>query len=92
MAGQKLPQVKCYSGYTYAQRPESFLWLDKEHKVSRIEEEWKQPGERLFKVITEDEKLFELCYNESEDQWWLTELGQPLRRNLIGAVRSWEAI
>jgi len=64
-------EVKCYSGHTYAQRPESFFWQDKEHKVSRIEQEWLEPSKRFFRVITEDEKLFELCYNETQDQWWL---------------------
>jgi len=64
-------QVKCYSGHTYAQRPQSFIYMDKEHKISRIEKEWLEPGKRFFRVTTEDEKLFELCYNEAQDQWWL---------------------
>jgi hypothetical protein len=64
-------EVKCYSGHTYAQRPESFFWQDEEHKVSRIESEWLEPGSRCFRVITEDEKLFELCYNEAQDEWRL---------------------
>jgi hypothetical protein len=63
--------VKFYSGHTYAQRPESFSWQDKEHKIFRIEKEWLEPGKRFFKIVTEDEKLFELCYNEAQDQWWL---------------------
>jgi hypothetical protein len=72
MTGQQLLQVKCYSGYTYPERPDSFLWSDEEHKISRVEKEWREPGKRFFTVITEDEKLFELCYNETRDQWWLT--------------------
>ena len=71
MAEHQLTQVKCYSGYTYAQRPESFFWLDKEHKIRQIEKEYQQPGKKCFSVITEDEKLFELCYNESQNQWCL---------------------
>jgi len=71
MTEQSLLQVKCYSGYTYAQRLESFLWLDKEHKISQIKDEWQEPGKRFFRVFTEDEELFELCYNETQDQWWL---------------------
>jgi hypothetical protein len=65
MPEQQLLKVNCYSGHTYAQRPESFFWQDKEHKISRIEKE------RFFKVVTEDEKVFQLCYNETQDQWWL---------------------
>jgi len=64
-------QVICYSYHTYAQRPESFFWQNKEHQVSRIEGEWLELGKRFFRVATEDEKVFELCYNEAQDQWWL---------------------
>ena len=66
-----LIQVRCYSGHTYAQRPEAFLWMDKEYKISRIAKEWREPNKNFFKVVTEDEKLFKLCYNETLDQWWL---------------------
>jgi len=72
MTQQQLLQVKCYSGYTYPQRPESFLWLDEEHNICRIENEWREPDKRYFRVVTEDEKVFDLCYNETQDQWWLT--------------------
>jgi len=36
-----------------------------------MEAEWLEPGEKFFRVVTEDEKLFELCYNEAHDKWWL---------------------
>ncbi|MGD0353597.1 MAG: hypothetical protein ABSB38_08965 [Dehalococcoidia bacterium] len=64
-------QVKCYSGHSYAQRPVSFFWQDKQHQISRIETEWLEPGKKFFRVVNEDEKLFELCYNEAQDKWWL---------------------
>lgn len=67
-------EAKCYSGRIYAERPESFLWQNEEHKVSVIEKAWQEPGKRLFKVITEDGKSFELCYDETNDQWSATEL------------------
>ena len=66
-------KVKCYSGHTYAERPDSFAWQDKEYKVQNIEKEWQEPGERHFRVQTEDGKFFELCYNEQEDEWSLIE-------------------
>jgi len=62
-------KVNCYSGHTYAERPQSFLRQGKEYKVNEIEKAWQEPGKRLFKVITDEGKLFELCYNEAEDQW-----------------------
>ena len=67
-------KVNCYSGQTYAQRPKSFLWEGVKYEVEEIEKEWLEPGERHFKVRTTDNKLFQLCYNEAQDQWSLTEL------------------
>jgi hypothetical protein len=65
-------EVKCYSGLIYAERPQSFFRKGKEHKIANVENEWLEPGKKLFRVVTEDEKVFQLCYNEPEDKWWLT--------------------
>jgi len=70
----KMIQVNCYSGHTYAERPQSFLWQETEYKVEEIEKAWQEPGKKLFKVITAQGKSFELCYHETEDQWSATEL------------------
>ena len=67
-------EVNCYSGHTYAERPRSFLWESVEYEIEDIEKVWQEPGERHFKVRTRDNKLFQLCYNEMEDKWSLTEL------------------
>ena len=67
-------KVNCYSGQTYAERPKSFIWEGVEYEVEEIEKEWREPGERYFQVRTRDNKLFQLCYNEGQDQWSLTEL------------------
>jgi len=67
-------QVNCYSGYTYAERPKSFLWEGVEYDIEEIEKEWLEPGERHFQVRTGGNKLFQLCYNEIYNQWSLTEL------------------
>jgi len=67
-------KVNCYSGHTYAERPRSFEWEDIEYKVVEVEKEWQEPGERHFQVRTEDNKLFQLCYNETEREWSLIEL------------------
>jgi hypothetical protein len=67
-------KVKCYSGQTYAERPRSFTWEGIEYEVEEIEKEWREPGEKYFQVRTRDNKLFQLCYNEKQEQWSLTEL------------------
>jgi hypothetical protein len=70
----RIVQVKCYSGYIYAQEPQSFIWQERENRIESIEKAWQEPGKRLFKAVTEDGKLFELCYNETDDQWSAIEL------------------
>jgi len=66
-------QVQCYSGYNYAERPASFVWRGVAYKVEKVEREWREPGERHFRVCTEDNRSFELCYNEQKDEWSLSE-------------------
>ena len=67
-------KVNCYSGHTYAERPRSFLWQDTEYQIEEIEKAWLEPGGRCFQVRTRDNKLFQLCYNETKQQWSLIEL------------------
>ena len=67
-------EVNCYSGHTYAERPRSFLWQGAEYEVEEIEKAWQEPGKKCFRVRTRDNKLFQLCYNERQKQWSLTEL------------------
>jgi hypothetical protein len=69
-------KVNCYSGHTYAERPESFTWEGTEYAVADIEKSWREPGQRCFEVRTGGNKLFKLCYNEKEESWSLTELGR----------------
>ena len=66
-------KVKCYSGHTYAQRPVSFSWHGVDYQVEEVEKEWLEPGERWFLVKVVDNKSFQLCYNEAEDRWSITE-------------------
>ncbi len=66
-------KVNCYSGHTYAERPQSFEWQGTVYEVEEIEREWQEPGERYFQVKTRDNKLFRLCYNETQNQWSLIE-------------------
>lgn len=66
-------EVRCYSGQAYAERPVSFTREGKEYQVAEVEAEWRGPGTRNFRVRTRDNKLFQLCYNESQDKWSLTD-------------------
>lgn len=65
--------VKSYSGHTYAQRPEAFLWRRRWHQVKRVELEWREPDLRRFIVLTDDGAEFDLGYDEPQDIWWIRE-------------------
>ncbi|MGQ9545614.1 MAG: hypothetical protein ACUVTR_00385 [Dehalococcoidia bacterium] len=67
-------QVGCYSGYIYAEQPRSFVWEGKRVDIKTVEQAWQESGRRLFRVVTGDGKLFELCYNEGDDLWSAVEL------------------
>jgi hypothetical protein len=74
MTGQNMEiKVKCHSGYIYADEPRSFIWQEEELRVKSVEKAWQEPGIRIFRVVTEDGKLFELCYNEQTDRWYAVE-------------------
>ena len=62
-------QVTCYSGRTYADRPGSFIWEGVEVRVKNVERTWQEPGKKSFRVRTEDDRTFELCYHEGGDRW-----------------------
>ena len=66
--------VRCYSGHTYAERPESFRWEGKDYEVVEVVKAWQEPGEKHFLVCTGDNKTFQLCYNGVKKQWWLVEI------------------
>jgi hypothetical protein len=69
------PQVQCYSGREYAERPVSFTWQGVTHRVKAVEKEWHEPGAKHFRVSTVDSQLFELCYNVQQDKWSIGEPG-----------------
>ncbi len=62
-------QVECYSGYTYAQEPRSFVWRGQRHVVQTVERAWRTPKGLRFRVRTEDGSLYELDYDQRADEW-----------------------
>lgn len=70
-SGEPKLRVSTYSGHTYAQRPRSFTWQGVDYEVAEIEKEWLGPAEKHFRVRTKDNKIFHLCYNETQDRWSL---------------------
>lgn len=69
-------QVECYSGSRYGERPTAFTWQGTFLRVESILRSWQEPDARCFLVKTAGDLVFELCYQESADQWQ-AELSTP---------------
>jgi hypothetical protein len=61
--------VECHSGYTYGERPVAFQWHGDRMVIEAIEDAWRVPGGRRFRVRTVDGGVFELFYGELYDEW-----------------------
>ncbi len=73
--GEELkPEVECYSGGAYADRPIAFQWEGQKVYINDIQERWRVPGLLCFRVGVEDGRRFELFYNELNDQWEINEV------------------
>ncbi len=66
--------VKCHSGYEYAERPTALLWDGAWLEITAIEDQWRIPGARCFRVRTADERIFELFYGELYAEWRINPL------------------
>jgi hypothetical protein len=68
-AGQESPEVECYSGYEYAERPLALRWEGRRLEIEQVEAQWRIPGGKRFRVRTQDGRSFELFYGELYDEW-----------------------
>ena len=66
-------KVQYHSGCTYAERPVSFIWQNVVYVLQEIEEEWREPDGKYFRVRAETGEVFDLHYNGQEDEWSLKE-------------------
>ena len=65
----RLTEVRFYSGQTHTERPLSLVWDGAEVEVRSVESEWREYGEKCFRVRAGDDRLFVLRYNEHSDEW-----------------------
>ena len=63
--------VKCYSGHTYDQEPCSLVYEGEEYTVDDIIRMWREPEGTHFLVRAGGHKLYGICYNEANKQWYL---------------------
>ena len=68
-------RVECYSGDTYAERPTALHWDNHRLEINFVETQWRSPGERCFRVRTQNNQRFELQYHECSDCWQINPLG-----------------
>lgn len=68
-------QVKCYSGRAYGERPIFFTLEGVTYSVHSVDKEWREPGTRHFQVCTGGSEHVELCYNERNDEWSVSDPG-----------------
>lgn len=66
--------VECHSGYEYAERPTALWWQGQRLEVAEVEERWRIPGGKCFRVRTAEGLVFNLTYVELYDEWRVHQL------------------
>jgi len=67
-------QVECHSGFEYAERPIALKIDGQRHQILAVEDSWRIPGGKCFRVRLEDGRIFELFYGELYDEWRVHEI------------------
>lgn len=62
-------QVECHSGCEYAERPTALVMNGQRVEIETVEDRWRIPGGKCFRVRLMDGRRFELFYGELYDEW-----------------------
>jgi hypothetical protein len=62
-------RVTCRSDTQYPERPTSFYYEGQQLVIQSILARWRTHHGLHFRVLSTTDRLFELIYNEGEDQW-----------------------
>ena len=62
-------KVEAYSGYTYGERPMALHWEGERLLVAEVESRWRDPSGVGYRVRTEDDRIFDLFYDETSSEW-----------------------
>jgi hypothetical protein len=62
-------KVECHSGHTYAGRPTALYWEELRLEVDEVLNSWHAPDGIRYRVVTTDGRVFELSYDQIEDEW-----------------------
>jgi hypothetical protein len=69
-------EVRCYSGSSFAERPQAFIWQGQEYSVEKILSTALTPDRKKFTVRTESSEIFLLEYILDKNQWFISLLEQ----------------
>jgi hypothetical protein len=61
--------VECRSDHDYAQRPVALTWQGQRMEVIQVINTWRSPLGKHFQVLTGNQSIFTLVYQEADDQW-----------------------
>lgn len=67
-------EVECYSGARYGERPKALVSEQQRLEISEVLKSWRSPTGMFFQVMTEDQRVFELIFEEDSSQWMVKEI------------------
>jgi len=80
-------KVECYSGYKVNERPVAFTIVEHEFKrsfqVLEVLDSWYGETADYFKVRADDDNIYLLKYDGSQDQWDLIFYQDPRRISIV---------
>ena len=65
--------VECYSGARYGERPKALVCEQHRLIISEVLNSWRSPAGMIFQVLTEDQRVFELIFEENSSAWTVRE-------------------
>ncbi len=66
-------QVECRSEFNYPGRPESIWLRGNRHYVELVLDSWRTPSGLHYRVVVENDDVFEFFYSEADDLWKIHE-------------------
>jgi hypothetical protein len=71
-------QVFCTAGYSGCDHPNAFLWQGNRLTVHQITKEWREPGNKHYQVITDNDDHFKLVICETSGKWSILKVSSSL--------------
>jgi hypothetical protein len=66
--------VECRSEASYTGRPTALHWQGQRLTITEVMASWRVPEGIHFRVRVDDDRVFELSYDEARDAWHIEEL------------------